>query len=77
MTELEALMRSFSYDPVLTGLLVFLATLATVSVIISTYIGVKSWCELLQQKRRERLRDAAHWVEPRLQARHTVQHQQR
>ena len=59
MINLEALPRSFASEPVLTFFFLLLVVLTIASVVIGAYIVVSSGYNLLQEKRRERLRAAA------------------
>ena len=59
MINLEALPRSFASEPVLTFFFLLLVLLTIASVVIGAYIVVSSGYNLLQEKRRERLRAAA------------------
>jgi hypothetical protein len=56
MLNLEALSRSFSYEPVLSALFVLLATLTVASVVVGLYVAIRSGYDLLQQKLQGRLR---------------------
>jgi hypothetical protein len=59
MMNLEALSRSFAYEPVLAAFFLLLVTLTIASVVIGAYIGARSGYDLLQKHRQERLREAA------------------